>query len=124
MDSFINKSLIEIKEINKFYDEQHALNNISFEISKGEIIGLIGRNGAGKSTFIKALANEITTISGTVERANSLTVGYFAQHQVEQLRSDETPLEFLTRLDRSAPERDLRSYLAVSYTHLTLPTKA
>jgi ATP-binding cassette subfamily F protein 3 len=93
------------------YDNIRVLRELTLTISPGDRIGLLGANGAGKSTFIKALANEITAISGTIERANTLKVGYFAQHQIEQLRNDETPLEFLTRLDRSVSERDLRSFL-------------
>ena len=103
--------LLTMNDCDLGYDKIRVLRELTLTVSPGDRIGLLGANGAGKSTFIKALANEITTTSGTIERANSLTVGYFAQHQVEQLRSDETPLEFLTRLDRSAPERDLRSYL-------------
>lgn len=103
--------LLTMNDCDIGYDNIRVLRELTLTIAPGDRIGLLGANGAGKSTFIKALAHEISIISGTVERANSLTVGYFAQHQVEQLRSDETPLEFLTRLDRSIPERDLRTYL-------------
>tara|TARA_B100001758_G_C18374822_1_gene593621 strand:+ start:398 stop:1099 length:702 start_codon:yes stop_codon:yes gene_type:complete len=81
---------IKIKEINKFYDEQHALNNISFEISKGEIIGLIGRNGAGKSTLLKIITGSINQDSGDIIISNinykkdnlkiKSKIGYLAEH--------------------------------------------
>ena len=67
------------------YADKVVLRNIEFSLIPGERIGLLGLNGAGKSTFIKLLANELQPFEGTVTRAKDLQVGYFAQHQVEQL---------------------------------------
>src|SRR5690606_3615166 len=74
-------------------------------------IGLLGRNGAGKSTLVKALANVLPLASGKRTEGRGLAVGYFAQHQLEQLRDDESPLMHLTRLDPQAREQELRDFL-------------
>ena len=75
-------------------------------------IGLLGRNGAGKSTLLKLIAGDAARRSparGT--RAQALAIGYFAQHQVEQLRADESPLRHLARIDPAAREQELRDFL-------------
>ncbi len=93
------------------YTNVPVLNGVTVTISPGDRLGLLGANGVGKSTFIKALAGELTVLSGDIQRASGLKIGYFAQHQVEQLRNHESPLEFLKRLEPLASERDLRNYL-------------
>src|SRR5690606_31374216 len=77
----------------------------------GERIGLLGRNGAGKSTLIKLLAGQLGLSAGSRSEGKGLVSGYFAQHQLETLRPDESPLQHMTRLDPQAREQVLRDYL-------------
>ena len=77
----------------------------------GSRIGLLGRNGAGKSTLIKLLANELKPFSGKLEINPNARIGYFAQHQLEFLRLDETPLDHLSRLAPDERELPLRNFL-------------
>jgi ATP-binding cassette subfamily F protein 3 len=88
-----------------------VLANLDWGILNGDRIGLLGPNGAGKSTLMKAIAGTLAPQSGTRHAAQTLAIGYFAQHQVEQLRPDETPLWHLARLDAGAREQELRDFL-------------
>jgi ATP-binding cassette subfamily F protein 3 len=87
------------------------LNNIDLFISPGDRIGLLGPNGAGKSTLIKVLANELGISSGEIQFADTLKLGYFAQHQLEQLHLDESPLWHLQKINPKATEKELRNFL-------------
>jgi ATP-binding cassette subfamily F protein 3 len=93
------------------YADHSVLSEITLSILPGARIGLIGRNGAGKSTFIKTLAGQLPLAQGERRSGRGLAIGYFAQHQLEQLRSDETPLQHVTRADPSAREQELRDFL-------------
>jgi ATP-binding cassette subfamily F protein 3 len=88
-----------------------VLEGLDWGILNGERIGLLGPNGAGKSTLLKAIAGVLPPLSGERHVAQTLALGYFAQHQVEQLRVDETPLWHLARIDPAAREQDLRDFL-------------
>ena len=77
----------------------------------GSRIGLLGRNGAGKSTLIKLLSHDLVPILGKIEINPNAKVGYFAQHQLEFLRLDETPLDHLSRLAPDEKELPLRNFL-------------
>jgi len=74
-------------------------------------IGLLGPNGAGKSTLVRLLAGETEPLAGTRIEGKGLAVGYFAQHQLEQLRIDESPLAHFIRREPQTREQDLRDYL-------------
>jgi ATP-binding cassette subfamily F protein 3 len=74
-------------------------------------VGLLGANGAGKSTLVKTLAGEIPPLVGERREGRGLAIGYFAQHQLDQLDAQATPLQHLMRVDRKAREQDLRNYL-------------
>ena len=80
-------------------------------IHPGDRIGLLGHNGAGKSTLIKLLSGELNTLAGDYITAKELNIGYFAQHQLEQLDFEASPLLHLQRIDPKATESDLRKYL-------------
>jgi ATP-binding cassette, subfamily F, member 3 len=93
------------------YDGPPVLEDIRLSIPAGARIGLLGRNGAGKSTLIKLLAGRLAPLSGQRREGRNLRVGYFAQHQLEELRAEESPLGHLTRVDPDTREQELRSYL-------------
>ncbi len=88
-----------------------VLNSIKMNIVPGSRIGLLGRNGAGKSTLIKTIAGEIPPLSGELSLAKAVKIGYFAQHQVEYLDNEGTPLSHLTALSPDVKELELRSFL-------------
>ena len=104
-------SLLRLDRVNIGYGDATILKNINLSLIPGERIGLLGLNGAGKSTFIKLLAGELQTQSGKMDRSKDLKVGYFAQHQVEQLDESANPLLTLQRIDPNLTERDIRTYL-------------
>jgi ATP-binding cassette subfamily F protein 3 len=93
------------------YDGPLVLDGLKLTISAGARIGLLGRNGAGKSTLIKLLAGRLAPRTGHRREGKNLRVGYFAQHQLEELRADESPLQHLSRVNPAVREQELRSYL-------------
>jgi ATP-binding cassette, subfamily F, member 3 len=103
--------LLVIEKVSAGYVDRNILENITLTLRPGCRIGLLGRNGAGKSTLIKLLAGAIDQQGGQRKEAKALNIGYFAQHQLEQLRPDESPLQHLARLEPTTPEQELRDYL-------------
>ncbi len=87
------------------------VNNINFSLQIGQRIGLLGVNGAGKSTLIKTIAGDITPLTGESTTGKGLNIGYFAQHQVEMLRHDESPLWHLAKIAPTVREQELRNFL-------------
>ena len=75
------------------YGDRIILDSIKLNSVPGSRIGLLGRNGAGKSTLIKLLAGELNPVSGEIGPAKGIKLGYFAQHQLEFLRADESPIQ-------------------------------
>ncbi len=103
--------LLVLDDVDTGYLDQAVLKQIKLTIRPGERIGLLGRNGAGKSTLIKLLASELRPLSGKRIEGKDLAIGYFAQHQLEQLRPDESPLQHMLRLDPQTREQEHRNYL-------------
>ena len=103
--------LLRMEQLAIGYGGNVLLNHIDLSISPGDRIGLLGRNGAGKSTLIKLLAGELQSLDGELIQAKDLSIGYFAQHQLEQLTLDETPFQHMQRLAPSETEQSLRNYL-------------
>ena len=87
------------------------LHGIRMTLRAGTRVGLLGRNGAGKSTMMKLLAGVLTPLTGERVEGKGLKIGYFAQHQLEQLRPEESPLWHLTRLSPRTREQELRNFL-------------
>lgn len=103
--------LIAMENLSAGYGDKVILEKIKLNLVPGSRIGLLGRNGAGKSTFIKMLAGSNPPLSGKLEVSAGVSIGYFAQHQLETLRPDDTPLAHLARLAPDKPEQELRNYL-------------
>ena len=103
--------LLTLEEASLGYDGREVVGRVQLSLRPGARLGLLGPNGAGKSTLIKTLAGDLDPLSGERVAGYGLEIGYFAQHQVEQLRGDESPLRHLVRQDPRAREQDLRNYL-------------
>ena len=94
------------------YGGPPVLKRLSLRIDQDDRIALLGRNGEGKSTLSKLLAGKLQAEAGTVTRASRLRIGYFAQHQVDELHLDETPLQHVQRLRPAEGQAKLRARLA------------
>ncbi len=103
--------LLALEEVRAGYGSTTILAEVSLALTGGARIGLLGANGAGKSTLVKVLAGELAPLDGRRSEGKGLKIGYFAQHQLEQLDPADNPLEHLQRLDPRAREQDLRDYL-------------
>ena len=103
--------LLMMENVEAGYGDKTVLKSVKLNLVPGSRIGLLGRNGAGKSTLIKLLAGEIVAQSGQVQLAKGVQLGYFAQHQVDTLRFDESPLWHLEKLAPEKTEQELRNYL-------------
>ena len=103
--------LLRLEAVTAGYDGRTIISDVNRDLVPGERLGLLGPNGAGKSTLIKLLAGELMPLAGKRSEAAGLRIGYFAQHQLEQLRPQDTPLQHLLRLDPKAGEQSLRDFL-------------
>ncbi|RRZ89769.1 ABC transporter ATP-binding protein [Erwinia sp. 198] len=103
--------LLKMEKVSAGYADRVILDSIKLNLVPGSRIGLLGRNGAGKSTLIKLLAGELAPLKGDIGLAKGIKLGYFAQHQLEFLRADESPLQHLVRLAPKVLEQQLRDYL-------------
>ena len=103
--------LLRLNDIAAGYGERRVLSDIKMSLSPGDRIALLGANGAGKSTFIKLLAGVSAPLAGERIPAKDLRIGYFAQHQLEQLDLRATPVDHLKRLDESLGEKAARDFL-------------
>jgi ATP-binding cassette, subfamily F, member 3 len=110
------RPLLALERQSAGYEGREVLRQVSLTLNPGDRIGLLGRNGAGKSTCMKLLAGELPPIGGARTEARDLAIGYFAQHQIEQLIPEESPLQALRRAGAEraarATEQELRDYLA------------
>ncbi|MEO0369280.1 MAG: ATP-binding cassette domain-containing protein [Pseudomonadota bacterium] len=108
--------LMSLHDASVGYDGKQVVGDIEFAMSPGDRIGLIGPNGAGKSTVVKLLAGQLKLLSGNFHRSRELNIGYFAQHQIEHLQLDHSPMQHMRLLDDEfnqgqATENQLRRYL-------------
>jgi len=90
---------------------QAVLRDVTLMVRGGSRIGILGVNGAGKSTLIKTISGELPVLEGTRTASKGLEVGYFAQHQLDMLDIQSTPLQHLQRMEPDTRELELRSYL-------------
>jgi ATP-binding cassette subfamily F protein 3 len=103
--------LLTLEDAALGYPGRPVLEHLQLTLQPGARLGLLGANGAGKSTLVKAIAGELEPLAGRRVEGHGLVIGYFAQHQLEQLRSDESPLAHLARAEPATRELELRSYL-------------
>ncbi len=103
--------LLRLEQAALGYPGRPVLAGVSLSLAPGARIGLLGRNGAGKSTLIKGLAGVLPLHSGRRLCAQALGIGYFAQHQLDQLDPNSSPLDHLLRLDPKVTEQQVRDYL-------------
>lgn len=103
--------LLTLEKVSAGYEDLLILDKIKLNLVPGSRIGLLGRNGAGKSTLIKLLSNQLEPFSGKLEINPNAKIGYFAQHQLEFLRLDETPMDHLSRIAPGEKELPLRNFL-------------
>ncbi len=103
--------LLRLEKVSAGYGTPPILHDLTLMVRSGCRIGVLGANGAGKSTLIKTLAGEIEPLAGTRSASRGLQVGYFAQHQLDMLDLQASPITQLARLAPDTREQDLRNYL-------------
>ncbi len=103
--------LLSLDKVAVGYNDTPLIFGVKLSLAPGDRIGLLGPNGAGKSTLIKLIAGVLPPLQGKRKEAKDIKIAYFAQHQLEQLTMDESPLQHLQHLDRLATETDLRNHL-------------
>ena len=103
--------LLVLDDVDAGYVDKTILKKVVLAIRPGERLGLLGKNGAGKSTLIKLLAAELKPLAGKRVEGKDLRIGYFAQHQLEQLRPQESPLQHMLRQDPTTREQEHLNYL-------------
>lgn len=103
--------LLKYEQLKFGYLENSIFDHVDFTLNPGDRIGLLGPNGAGKSTLIKLLCGVLKPQDGKVHQSASLKIGYYAQHQVDQLRMDESAFFHIAQLDLSIREQQIRDFL-------------
>lgn len=104
--------LITLEDVSAGYGDNVVLKKLSLRIVNNDRIALLGANGNGKSTLAKLLSGRLKPLSGTVKASQKLEVGYFAQHQSEELPLEQTPAEYMSSLMPGMPEPKVRAHLA------------
>jgi ATP-binding cassette, subfamily F, member 3 len=108
-EKMLSPPIIAVDDVSVGYDpKQPILNRVTLRIDTDDRIALLGANGNGKSTLVKLLAGRLSPFSGKITRAEKLSVGYFAQHQVDELNIDASPYDHIRRLMVDAPESKVR----------------
>ena len=108
----LSPPLISMEEVKVGYGSEVILKNINLRLDQDDRIALIGANGEGKSTFAKLLSGQLVPFSGNFNVQNKLRIGFFAQHQIEDLTPSETPLDHLKSVLSKESPSNLRSKLA------------
>ncbi|RKF16940.1 ABC transporter ATP-binding protein [Roseovarius spongiae] len=107
----LSPPIIAIEDASVGYDGAPVLSRLNLRIDQDDRIALLGKNGEGKSTFAKMLAGKLHPLSGRMTTASKFRVGFFAQHQVEELHVDETPIDHIRRLRPTEAPSRLRARL-------------
>src|ERR1700724_1588615 len=108
-EKMLSPPIIAVDNVSVGYDPKHpVLNRVTLRIDNDDRIALLGSNGNGKSTLVKLLANRLAPFSGSVTRADKLSIAYFAQHQLDELNEDASPYDHVRKLMPDAPETKVR----------------
>lgn len=107
----LSPPIINTESASVGYDDKAVLSHMTLRIDQDDRIALLGRNGEGKSTLSKMLAGKLDLMGGRMITANKLRVGFFAQHQAEELFTDETPIDHIRRIRPGDPPHKLRARL-------------
>jgi ATP-binding cassette, subfamily F, member 3 len=108
-EKMLSPPIIAVDDVTVGYDRKKpVLNRVTLRIDSDDRIALLGSNGNGKSTLVKLLANRLSPFAGHVTRADKLTVGYFAQHQVDELDIEASAYDHVRKLMPEAPETKVR----------------
>jgi ATP-binding cassette subfamily F protein 3 len=103
--------LLDAQDLVLGYPGRTILSQVRFSVRAGDRIGILGVNGAGKSTLVKAIVGDLEAAAGAIRRSPGLAIGYFAQHQLEELDPAVSPLEQLRAIAPDRREQDLRDFL-------------
>jgi ATP-binding cassette subfamily F protein 3 len=103
--------ILALHAVEAGYAARTVLSGVELTLTSADRVAVIGANGNGKTTLMRLLAGELAPLAGERIAARDIVVGYFAQHQVELLRAEETPLGMMTRLYRGQREQALRDFL-------------
>src|SRR5215217_1311115 len=108
-ERMLSPPIIAVDDVTVGYDQQKpVLKRVTLRLDNDDRIALLGSNGNGKSTLVKLLANQLAPFSGHVTRAEKLSIGYFAQHQLDELDLDGSPCDHVRKLMPEAPETKVR----------------
>src|SRR6266850_1690804 len=108
-EKMLSPPIIAVDEVSVGYDpKKPVLNRVTLRIDNDDRIALLGANGNGKSTLVKLLASRLSPFSGTITRAEKISIAYFAQHQLDELSEDGSPYDHVRKLMPDAPETKVR----------------
>src|SRR5204863_4700134 len=108
-EKLLSPPIIAVDNVSVGYDRaKPVLNRVTLRIDNDDRIALLGANGNGKSTLVKLLANRLAAFSGTITRAEKISIAYFAQHQLDELSEDGSPYDHVRKLMSDAPETKVR----------------
>ena len=108
-EKMLSPPIIAVDDVSVGYDpKKPVLNRVTLRIDNDDRIALLGANGNGKSTLVKLLANRLAAFSGTITRAEKISIAYFAQHQLDELSEDGSPYDHVRKLMPDAPETKVR----------------
>ena len=103
--------LLTLKQVSAGYPDHTVLQGVSFEVRASERIAILGRNGAGKSTFIRSIAGLLPILAGTITKSPYLKIGYLAQHQLESFHPEDTAISYMLRENPQMTDQEIRNFL-------------
>ncbi|NOT42615.1 MAG: ABC-F family ATP-binding cassette domain-containing protein, partial [Alphaproteobacteria bacterium] len=106
--------LLALESVSTGYDGREVLGHMDLRIDPDDRIALLGANGNGKSTFAKLISNRLAPMSGSITKARRLRIGYFAQHQLDEMAGEQTPVQYLMHLMPRITEREARTRLGAA----------